>query len=167
MNLSLTPTTSYNGRKIDLCFMPDINVGSSQSQRLGMTLGEERGGFVCAGHVKLAQKVMFLLFSPRFYTTRDGQITLFSLLRRGTLYYVRSMFETSFLDAAQQVKRFIQAKETDADPADERLASITLESWSVDSTAGKLEAYVSVQTFDISKPAIVVPLSIAIGRLNA
>ena len=165
MNKALTPTASYNGRKVDLCFTPFLNVGSGQEQETVMTLGEENGGYVCAGHVKLAQKVLFLLLSPRFYVTRDGQIALYSLLKRSTMYYIRTLFEATFIDAATEVQRFIQAQETDDDPPDERLAQITLVSWDIDSSIGKLTAYVSVQTLDIETPEIVVPLSIPIGRL--
>ena len=93
-------------------------------------------------------------------------MTLYTLLKRSTLYYVRDTFEVSFIDAAAQVLRFLQAQETDDDPPDERIANILLESWSIDATVGKLEAFVSVQTLDIETPTIVVPLSIPIGRLS-
>ena len=164
--MNLTPTTSYNGRIVDMCFMPDLNVGSSLPQQVDMTLAEERGGFVCAGHVKLAQKVFLNLFSPRFYTDSEGHLSLASLLKNNTLYYVQTTFEVAFIDTAAQVKKFIQARETDDDPPDERLYSINLTSWSIDPAEGRLSAFITITTYDIASPEIVVPITIPIGRLN-
>lgn len=148
-------------RKVDLYIMGMFNFSSDQAQKTSPTLAVETGGKVCAGMVKLAQKVVqTLLTFDVVYETADWGNSLSSLLLNGVGHQIQSDFSSFMNSALGRVTDQIQGQETDDMPDDERLQDVTMTDWSFDRPNGRLTASLQVVTRLNTVMPIVVPISV-------
>lgn len=125
----VSSVANYVGRTVDLsAFRPVGAPGRTTSVLLAQELirpGE--GGTLVAGIQKLAQRVLIILLNKMgSHPYRSDYGTLFMDDAERGVWRTAADVEQSFYSARTDLRRQIQAVETDADPADERYSTLDL-----------------------------------------
>lgn len=160
----MATTTNYtsNGvtRKVDLYVMGAFNFDSRAVQPTSMSMGSETGGQVCAGIVKLAQKVVNYLMSLGVFYDRQWGTGLSGVLLTYSQFQISQEFPSVITSVLSSTLTALQLQELDTDPLDERISSLALVSWNLDQPAGKLTLNLQLGSQSGDLTPIVVPISI-------
>lgn len=160
----MATTTNYttNGvsRKVDLYVMGAFNFNSQSTQPLAPTLGAESGGQVCAGVVKVAQKIVSYLLTLAIPYDDGWGTAITASLVYSNQYQIQQLFPTVMISAISDMVKNLTAQETDTTPLDERISQVSMEDWSLDGHNGILKVSLSLRVQSGLTTNIVVPISI-------
>jgi len=152
-------TTNYDGRTLDLCILGGLSYAAGTREEVHSTLDLAIGGQVCAGVVKLMQKVLVLMLTYSHRYDPDWGTSLPEVISEGSLSRVASRLEQRLPEIMEDVTATLRAQEFIDTPLDERIDSITREG---DISVNYDELSVSVQlrviTLNGSSTTIIVPL---------
>ena len=163
----MSTTTNYTRddvegqlRKVDLYMMGPLSFGDQSMQATAPTLNVETGGQVCAGIVKLAQKVVSVLLSYNVYYDFDWGTRLFPFIAAGSAGNIRAILGPLLADAAESVVNDIRSGETEDMPSDERIKNLYSQDFIYDKASSSVIVMLDVLSQADIVTAIVVPVSI-------
>jgi len=153
---------SVNGRirRVDLYVMGALDFGSGDTQLTSPSMQATAGGRVCAGIVKLAQKVCIELLTYLPMSDLDWGTDIGLLVRQPNASIIRSSIGDTASAAVKKVMTDIIAEERAWLPDDERLLQVALLGWSIDNATQKIKIDVSVTNRNFESLPIVIPISI-------
>lgn len=123
----MSSVSDYRERTADLAAFQGVFRRGAEELLVQELVTGSNGGALVAGVQKLAQKVLLVLLTEKGskpYRLDDGT-DFVTAARRGRWRTVADV-EQSFYAARVDVRRQVQASETDADPDDERYGSMEL-----------------------------------------
>jgi len=128
----MSTLADYVGRKYDAVFYHGVS-DVPGSHLLSQYLADEQGGEICTGVVKLMQRVMLRLNTPRgsmLFAKNEGT-DLVAAFRQGSIRTEADVY-TAFGFAASRVMTQCARDDDGTLPADERLVSLNLLSVELD-----------------------------------
>ena len=156
----MTTIADYSGRTVDLAAYQGVELGHEQLLRMALA-EESHSGMIVAGIQKLVQRVVVSLLTER------GSQRHFPEVGCDFLYDARTgRFQTdldvaaSFASAMVDVRKQIQAVETELDPDDERFGSIALEH--VELIDDSVALYASLTSLAGSSVQVLLPIPVGI-----
>ena len=147
-------------RRVDLYVMGPLDFASSESQLTAQTMGADIGGRVCAGIVKVAQKVVVTMLANNVVNDSSWGTSLGSLLLSGKLGTIKSELGAVLEAGVKYTQSSLIAEEDVNLPDDERISELTLLTWDMDVYNSLLNVSVSVSTRNYETLPIIVPIPI-------
>jgi len=160
----MSTTTNYtlNGgvRKVDLYIMGPYSFKESTLQLTKPTLASAGGGQVCAGIVKLAQKVVGVLLSYNLYYDLDWGTQLFPFILSGNGAQVHRLLPALMAGATAAVVAQIRGSEPFNLPDDERIGNFRMTDYTYDRLGGRVSVVLGVTSRSNEQISVVTPISI-------
>lgn len=157
-NYTATVAQTAVTRKVDLYVQGLLNFESDGTQQLAPSLLTASGGSVCAGIVKLAQKVYNTLMSYDIAYDRDWGTALSPLMMTTNIGLIRREFSDFMTLALAGITDQIRAQETTDMPDDERVRVLSLADWGL--YGDYLKALIYVTSMSGDAITLVVPISV-------
>jgi len=152
-------TTNYDGRKLDLCIMGGIEYSGGSTSEVLSTLDLQLGGRVCAGVVKLMQKVMVLMLTFTYRYDPSWGTVLPEIITLGNINSVVAQLEQQLPKIMEKVANTLKTQEYADTPLDERIALIEQDGDTlVDHDNLSISIRVRVTTLNGISNTIVVPI---------
>lgn len=148
----------YNGRTVDIAFFKDSDTAAQNPQGFGEIYAS---GAVLTGIRKLAQRYVLELFTRRgslAYRSRRGSSFL-DRFHQGTIRTSADIFQ-AFAIASGEVQEALTAEEQLTDPDDERFASATLLSATVNGLESSIT--VSLKSLAGSEFTLIQPIDVSL-----
>ena len=117
-------TTNYDGRKLDFCILGTLPYAAGELAEVNTTLDLVLGGRVCAGVVKLMQKVLVLFMTYTYRYDPSWGTVIPEVITTGNLNTVVTQLEQSMPKAMEKVANTLRTQEYADTPLDERVAKI-------------------------------------------
>ena len=163
----MATTTNYTKsgatRKVDLYVMGRFDHSSGERQLTQPSISVPSGGFVCAGIVKLAQKIIITILSVRVaYDPEWGTVLTHLVLSGGNNNgTIQENFAYVMSDALDKTKAALKQEENPLTQLDERISELLLEDWRFFNGRTGISVVISLTTMSNETVEIVVPISIA------
>jgi len=160
----MATTTNYTvnntRRRVDMYVMGSLDFTSEDVQETNQTMAAEEGGRVCAGIVKVAQKVAITLLAGNILNDYDWGTSLASLMLSNQLQTIKTEMDSVLAAGVKYVQTSLVKEEDPKLPDDELIGEVVLQDWYLDTVNNKLVLSVSVSTRNFETMPIVVPISI-------
>jgi len=152
-------TTNYSGRKIDICILGDLPYAADSSGEVTTTLDLGIGGQLCAGIVKLLQKVLIALLTYNYRYDPAWGTSLPEALTRGNLTTALNVINAEVPIVLEAVSELLRRQEFLETPLDERIDRLDLAGEvTADYDTGTISMGIRVTTLQGTTNQIVVPL---------
>jgi len=151
--------TNYDGRTLDLCILGALPYSAQTTAEVDSTLDIARGGQICAGVVKLMQKVMILLltYSQRYDPFWGTDVP--EALLSGNLNKAATRLGQTLPTAMSEVVASLKAQEYLEMPLDERIDRLEqVDEMTVDYLTGSISIKIRVTTLLGAQIELVVPI---------
>jgi hypothetical protein len=147
-------------RKVDLYVMGAFNFGSSARQRTSPSLVVEKGGQVCAGAVKLAQRMLITMMAYNVYYDPTWGTTLLRIVSSCAPQAIMPYLQQSMALIINNTVSQLQAQETDDMPADEKIDHAYMDDAAYDRGLGKLSLSIILVSQSKENIPLTVPISV-------
>ena len=152
----MTRTTNYDNRRVSLNIYDTFNFSSDFQQKTRLGLGSFEGGKVCAGIVKLVQRVLTLLLTDFIPFDPEWRTNLAVQIRGNMPANANSLVAVSVYQVKQQMARVIR----EDTPDDERLADISIDDVSYNDNKTVLRISLSILSAAGETRDLVVPINL-------
>jgi len=146
-------------RKVDLYIMGQPNIIPNVVQKSAPTLNVETGGQICAGIVKLSQKVVNVMLSYNVYYDFDWGTKLFPFIISGSATNIQAVLGTLLAAVAESVVSDISSGETDDAPLDELIKDMYSRSFTYSKADSRVVVFFDIVSQADIVTSIVVPIS--------
>ena len=151
--------TNYDGRTLDLCILGDLPYAENTRSEVNSTLDISKGGQICAGVVKLTQKVMVLLLTYAHRYDSEWGTSLPEVAMSGTIDKAAERLAQVLPETMQRVVGLLKSEEFIDTPLDERIRQLDQYGETViDYETGTLNVGFALSTLNGVTNTIIIPL---------